>query len=788
MSTWLFRLLVRLWRRARRRWGLWVLSSLAFIALGQISIVSTLGAFVDGLDRVQTGQAAMAVAAAVYGWWLAGRRWPAFTLVPALGLLLNATLAGSLLEPFIAYLRSLLFWLWSWMLELETGPALESIAFARSVLLSAVLELRASLSVWSSGFLRGQAVEEPAALVFVWGMMVWLLSIWASWCLARLRRPLASFLPALLLVVAMMAIEGSRFFYPVAQLAGLSLLLSASTSFFENERKWHRRKIGFSEELRMDMVVSAVPLVLFAILLGSILPVLSLRPLIAGFIPSGIGAGPGSSAAISGEDLSRYSSSLGLEPPAPPPSPFEQAQFPGLPNAHLIGSGPELGERLVMVIRVEDPVADPSLPYYWRSLTYEIYDGSGWQTGETESTLLRRDVPALQPLSAHERIIRQSVRHVRDGAGLVYAAGNLMRVNQTAEVAWRPPGSREDYFGATVRSNSYWSDSILPTFTAADLLQSSAESPLQVNPVYLALPDTIPDRVGDLADEITAQQATPFGKAQALESYLRTFPYSLDIPQPPAGRDIVDYFLFELQTGYCDYYATSLVVMARAVGLPARLAIGYASGLYDAGNGRYVVSEADAHSWVEIFFPEFGWIPFEPTAGLPAFDRSAEISADPLGPVIGLQPLPSVWAERIRSGMVLMAGLLGLAAAAALAYQLVEGWRILRLAPRQAIIRVYWKVFRPLKGRIDPQAVGMTAWEFASSYSQYMVDLAHVPVLQRLFLPMSADFHALTGLYNRALYGRQAPNRGDRQLVLQLWWQIGYRWWVLRLLSRFRSR
>ena len=118
----------------------------------------------------------------------------------------------------------------------------------------------------------------------------------------------------------------------------------------------------------------------------------------------------------------------------------------------------------------------------------------------------------------------------------------------------------------------------------------------------------------DLAEQLTANITNPYDKAKALESYLRTYPYSLDVTPPPPDRDVVDYFLFDLKTGYCDYYATSMVVLARAVGLPARLVIGYANGIYNPTSAEYVIREADAHSWVEIYFAGVGWVEFEPTA------------------------------------------------------------------------------------------------------------------------------------------------------------------------------
>lgn len=128
--------------------------------------------------------------------------------------------------------------------------------------------------------------------------------------------------------------------------------------------------------------------------------------------------------------------------------------------------------------------------------------------------------------------------------------------------------------------------------------------------------------------DLTEDQPTAYDQAIAIETHLRSFRYTLDIPLPPKGQDVTDYFLFDLQKGYCDYYATSMVVLARAAGLPSRLVVGYGSGLFDPEHNRYIVTEADAHSWAEIYFPEFGWIEFEPTGELLSFERPVSIPSD----------------------------------------------------------------------------------------------------------------------------------------------------------------
>ena len=109
----------------------------------------------------------------------------------------------------------------------------------------------------------------------------------------------------------------------------------------------------------------------------------------------------------------------------------------------------------------------------------------------------------------------------------------------------------------------------------------------------------MPPRVAALAQEVTAAAATPYDQALALEAFLRQYPYDLGIPAPPPEVDVADFFLFELQRGYCDYYATAMAVLARTLGLPARLASGYAAAAPDE-DGVQTIRQNLAHSWPEI--------------------------------------------------------------------------------------------------------------------------------------------------------------------------------------------
>jgi hypothetical protein len=142
---------------------------------------------------------------------------------------------------------------------------------------------------------------------------------------------------------------------------------------------------------------------------------------------------------------------------------------------------------------------------------------------------------------------------------------------------------------------------------------------------------------------LTASATTPYAQAKAIESYLRTLSYNDAIPAPPAGRDPLEYFLFDLRQGYCDYYATAMATMLRVVGVPARAVSGYAEGTFDPEKGLYLVTERDAHTWVEVFFPEYGWIEFEPTAGESSLERPSGAASLDVG---GQLPTPTVAADR----------------------------------------------------------------------------------------------------------------------------------------------
>ena len=197
-------------------------------------------------------------------------------------------------------------------------------------------------------------------------------------------------------------------------------------------------------------------------------------------------------------------------------------------------------------------------------------------------------------------------------------------------VAWR-------FKESTEQNEAYRMTSLVSIATDDDLREASTEYDSFITDHYLQLPSSLPDRVRDLAERLTAGSDNPLDKALDVQEYLRgpEFTYSLDIEAPPIEADGVDWFLFDSKVGYSDYFGSSMAVMLRSVGVPARMAAGYAPGELNQ-DGQRVIRDSDSHGWVQVYFPGYGWIDFEPTPNWPTHDRSPRLprlgtgSTDPI--------------------------------------------------------------------------------------------------------------------------------------------------------------
>jgi len=180
-------------------------------------------------------------------------------------------------------------------------------------------------------------------------------------------------------------------------------------------------------------------------------------------------------------------------------------------------------------------------------------------------------------------------------------------VTRTGSPAPRVPLSPEDDY--EVRSE-------VPTPTTEELWSAGTDYPDAIQRRYTGLPADLPDRVVERTDRVTSNATNPYETAVGIEAYLEdSHGYSQNVSAPDG--DVVDTFLFEMDAGYCTYFAASMATMLRTQDVPARVAVGYSGGQW-AGNDTWVVRGTDAHAWVEVYFPDVGWVEFDPT---PASDR-----------------------------------------------------------------------------------------------------------------------------------------------------------------------
>ncbi|QZP36268.1 DUF3488 and transglutaminase-like domain-containing protein [Halobaculum magnesiiphilum] len=254
-------------------------------------------------------------------------------------------------------------------------------------------------------------------------------------------------------------------------------------------------------------------------------------------------------------------------------------------------------------------------PAYWRVGSYDRYTGGRWvRTGET--TPYTGPGSLGDPPGESDRLAqRVTARGQMDALPAAWKPVELRgRAADTAQVTDHDglkPGT------TLLENDTYTVVSRRPNATPGELRRAGTDYPSSVSSRYTQLPESTPDRVGERTAEVIdrTDASNPYEAAVAIERYLeRTKEYSLDVP-PPQGNT-ADSFLFEMNAGYCVYYATTMVAMLRTQGVPARFVTGYTSGQRVAED-EWVVRGLDSHAWVEVYFPGHGWVQFDPTPSGP---------------------------------------------------------------------------------------------------------------------------------------------------------------------------
>jgi Transglutaminase-like superfamily len=487
-------------------------------------------------------------------------------------------------------------------------------------------------STWWGRIVDGSASSDPAFYLFLICLLMWVTGGWLSWCVLRWRRPMLGLVPGAAAFATNLLNSADQNGYTLAILV-LTLGLLLWTNYTVSSANATRARVKLTGDARWDFWESGLVAMAGLIALAIMLPPLSTvdrtvqmessifsnwaqlqqrlnRPTTVG---TGAGGGyTGFSTEVSlGGALKRtaavvftytYTSSSG------------PLYFRGVNDMQTWNGEWRYPSSSPFQVRI----AKDTNPTY--AETYQKQALTAYQVNMISPPATNRDIlfyPGTLYFADRASVASQS--NAPNTFNL-----SLTTIDRLSSAS--PPVSAGVYNVTTEYSIA----------TAAQLERAGTRYPNWLAS-YSSLPGTgyrtagVLDSIRQRALQVVtaAHAVTPYDQALAIETYLRTnYTYTLNPPQAPPGTDRLAYFLFTSKKGYCEFFASAMGDMLRSLGIPTQLVNGFGPGVFDSSSGRYVVRDEDAHTWVESYFPSYGWITFEPTP-----DSSGVYHAIPRGSV-----------------------------------------------------------------------------------------------------------------------------------------------------------
>lgn len=499
------------------------------------------------------------------------------------------------------------------------------------------------LTLWLTDAFGGGVNQDPIAFTLLVGMLFWTLGFNAAWHVFHIDRVWRVILPpAVILLTNSAFYNGNASLEPyIVGFMFASLVLIAHSSLDEREWDWYTHGIRVPRRLRGQFLRVGAVLAAVAVFGAWLIPTNSLQEQLNDF-----------QAFMRSDPLRELSELWGrlfqtVEAEGP-----TSADYYGGDSLNLTGAI-QLGDQEVLIAQ-----APLDRRYYWRSRVFDTYELGQWSSGASiRLTTPQSPLNIVLEADRSRVLVEQRFVVAMRSTRLVYGAPQLQTVDLATRAYLSYIYDNVDVSPMNVsavrpiqplaRGEEYTVASLMSVATAEELRNAGTAYPDWIvnHPQYLRQsPNVISEQVKALAQQIVdeAGAQTPYDRAKAIESWLRrNITYNEKIPTPPPGRDPVDWFLFEIQEGYCNYYATAMITMLRAQGIPSRMAAGFAQGEYDAAQDAFIVRERDAHTWVEAYFPAYGWIEFEPTAAQAPLVRDGDEIVPSDDPFNALQMTPS---------------------------------------------------------------------------------------------------------------------------------------------------
>lgn len=478
------------------------------------------------------------------------------------------------------------------------------------------------LSVWWDRINAGAAGTDTSFYLVLICLLMWVSGAWLAWCVLRWRKPMLGLIPgAAAFATNVLNFPQDQNGYTLAMLV-LTLALLLWTNYTGSIASAARASVKLTGDARWDFWESGLVAMAALIVLGIMLPPLSTADRTLE-VESGI-----------------FTNWAQLQQRLSHPGFFNSGASTGVTgftdDVQLTG---QLQRTRDIVFTYQ--FTDYSGPRYFRGVNATLTIGGRWRYPPGEPGLRRlvakndvfvygEDYEKLAVGAVEVRMLRPPV-HDTD---VLFYPGQIYKVDRLAMSSQAPNAAVEqsaitysvDRLSSVAppsSSGAYVATVEYSTATVAELEAAGTQYTDWVEQ-YRSLPDRgyrtayVRQEIHDLALSIvkTAKANNPYDAAAAIEAYLRDptkFTYSLDA-RTPEGVDPIEYFLFTSHKGYCEFFATAMGDMLRSLGIPTRLVNGFGPGTYDQQTKQYIVRGEDAHTWVEVYFPRYGWIAFEPTA------------------------------------------------------------------------------------------------------------------------------------------------------------------------------
>jgi len=467
----------------------------------------------------------------------------------------------------------------------------------------------------------GRAVEDQFFVVALLCIPYWFASLYSGFQLARHSSYLGTVLPngVLMLIIHIYHYSSQDYTWMFGVYLFLSLLLLSRMKYLADRRKWAQTRVQVPSDSGVDITNTtvAVAIVLIVVAWGTpfILP-----------------------ATTQGKEIWRevYGE---VFPQERFKNVFASVEKESQPKARNFRTDLALGTRIpqgnLVVFQVYVPLEGKNFPrLYWRGQVYDHYENGRWLTTSEAEVRQNSTIGDIEiPDSFNRQRLTFTFDVMADGQTIVYTPPQPIWVNHNT-ILLSSDVSAETGEDAVldimaIRASPpfksgelYRTSALLTNPTAEDLRATGQNYPEWVKEKYLQLPENFSPRIQQLARQIAGPYDTPYDKTVAITNYLRReIEYTSVIYLPNETVDPLEYVLFDAKRGFCNYYASAQVLMLRSLGIPARLAVGYAQGQPNIQKTLYVVREKDLHAWPEVYFPEYGWVEFEPTTNQEPIER-----------------------------------------------------------------------------------------------------------------------------------------------------------------------